>query len=236
MKIVALNIRHGGGARMERIAAWLDDHTADVLVLGEFRDNAVGSALRARLGARGWHMASAGVAPGVNGVLVASRRPMEAAGLTPDEATTGAMLLATLDDGTQVLGAYFPNMRAKPPFFARCLQVARTRGETPFLLVGDLNTGCNVRDVQPGATRFLCAEAFAALESECGLADLWRRSHGDDAREWTWLSHAGNGYRLDHAFANAAFEARHGPATMRYAHDTRETSLSDHSGLVVQAG
>ena len=235
MRLVALNIRHGSGARVDSVVGWLAGHAADVLVLGEYRDNAAGATLRRQLDARGWHLAWASKGPSVNGVLIASRAPLEAVEITPNDATTGALLLATLADGSRILGAYFPSNLAKRPFFARCHEAALAHAADPFLLIGDLNTGCNVRDVQPGAAKFLCADDFDALESACGLTDLWRASHGDEAREWTWLSRIGNGYRLDHAFANAAFLARQGPVEGHYVHDTREARLSDHSGLVVQA-
>jgi exonuclease III len=235
VKFVALNLRHGGGARVAAIAGWLDGHAADVLVLGEYRDNAAGAALRGLLEARGWHLAAASKGSGVNGVLVAAREPLQAVDITPEDAATGALLLATLVDGSRVLGAYFPNNLAKRPFFARCHEAARAHADEPFVLVGDLNTGCNLRDVQPGAAKFLCVEDFAALESECALTDLWRGTHGDTAREWTWLSRVGNGYRLDHAFANAAFGERHGSVVAHYLHETREAGLSDHSALRVEA-
>jgi len=221
---------------VSEIVNWLDRQMADALALGEFRDNAAGATLRRQLSERGWHLAWASKGPSVNGVLMASREPLEAVDVTPSDAPTGALLLATLSDGSRILGAYFPNNLAKQPFFARCHEAARAHAGEPFLLLGDLNTGCNVRDVQPGAAKFLCAEDFAALEAACGLTDLWRATHGDEAREWTWLSRVGNGYRLDHAFANAAFAARHGPLVAHYRHDTRDAWMSDHSALVVEMG
>jgi hypothetical protein len=55
-----------------------------------------------------------------------------------------------------------------------------------------------------------------------------------EAREWTWLSHRGNGFRIDHAFATKAFVVQAKPAC-RHDHAPRETALSDQSGLIVTA-
>jgi exonuclease III len=204
-----------------------------LLVLTEYRDNAAGAILRAELGALGWQTARASKGPAYNGVLIASRIPFDSTRITPPEAATGELLHATLSDSTNLVGAYFPGNMAKRPFFARCRTAALASGSGPFLLIGDLNTGCNVRDVEPGASKFFCSDDFTTLETDVGLNDLWRRTRGCDAREWTWLSRVGNGYRLDHAFANAAYLARHSPVTATYLHDTREKQLSDHSALLV---
>jgi hypothetical protein len=38
---------------------------------------------------------------------------------------------------------------AKEPFFKRCLEVSAEDGATPFLLLGDLNTGNQITDKEP---------------------------------------------------------------------------------------
>ena len=42
MKILSINIRHGGGTRVDAILENLGTHHFDVLVLSEFRHNRVG--------------------------------------------------------------------------------------------------------------------------------------------------------------------------------------------------
>ena len=74
-----------------------------------------------------------------------------------------------------------------------------------------------------------------ALTDPGDLTDLWRHSHGEDAREWTWhAATTGNGFRIDHALGNAALLARYPRLRCRYDHSTRETGLTDHSALVVE--
>ena len=57
-----------------------------------------------------------------------------------------------------------------------------------------------------------------------------RHLHPHD-REFTWYSHAGSGFRIDHAYLSPALLAR--LAAARYSHAERELRVSDHSVLVV---
>lgn len=66
------------------------------------------------------------------------------------------------------------------------------------------------------------------------LGDVYRRLHGFAAREASWFSHRGNGFRLDHVFASRSLNATH----CRYLHDFRAiptdgTKLSDHAAMEV---
>src|SRR5690348_12560313 len=86
MKILAWNIRHGGGSRVAAIASAIAAHAPDVAVLTEYRA-AAGVDLRRSLHARGYrHLLAPPLAPRQNGVailsrwrLVASTRPIPAA-------------------------------------------------------------------------------------------------------------------------------------------------------------
>jgi exonuclease III len=98
-------------------------------------------------------------------------------------------------------------------------------------LLGDLNTGRNDVD-REGGTPFACVEQFDALQTRAGLVDLWRAQHGDTARDWTWRSPK-NGFRIDHAFGNAAFRERFQGIRCRYDHEPREMKITDHSALVL---
>ena len=66
------------------------------------------------------------------------------------------------------------------------------------------------------------------------LVDLWRHTQGAGAREWTWLSHRRNGFRIDHAFANNTYLKRT-RAVCRYDHAPRELGMTDHSAVIVDA-
>ena len=64
------------------------------------------------------------------------------------------------------------------------------------------------------------------------MHDLWRRSNGPNAQEWTWLSHRHNGFRFDHAFANAAF-VDWADTRCQYDHTPPPARGTDHSALAI---
>lgn len=228
-KIVSLNIRHGGGKRQRALAEWLIDACADVLVLTEWRKSSV--SLGAELVVAGYTQTSAlREEEGSNGVAMFCSETYVANRVTPSDAQKGELLLARIRD-LLVLAAYFPQRKAKASFFERCAELASNETK-PMLLIGDLNTGSNVRDIEPGGAQFHCEQEFNELTLKHGLADLWRKHHGEEAREWTWRS-SKNGFRIDHAFANRAFLDAYPRVTCWIDHSPRNAGISDHSALVV---
>ena len=230
-RIVALNIRAGGGRRVSDLCAYLGRQNPDLMVLTEWRDSLPGMAFRAWAEARGYHHRVLNDGGTANGVLIAARAPFTVSSVTPRGDATGVLALAQFASFT-LLGCYFPSMLAKAPFFARAAEVADHHAKRPFLLLGDLNTGNQLTDRVPTGVRYHCADAFDALAQVHGLVDLWRDTHGPAARDWSWLSHRRNGFRLDHAFANQAFRRAAG-TRCHYDHLPRQSGLSDHSALLL---
>lgn len=230
IRIVSLNICHGGGKRQSALAEWLIDTRADLLVLTEWRESS--AVLGTELANAGYKQALA-LREGAraNGAAVFFREEIVANRVTPSDAQRGELLLARTI-GLSVLAAYFPQSKAKAPFFQRCAELA-AKEAAPMLLMGDLNTGSNDRDIERGGARFQCEQEFIDLTLVHGLSDLWRKQHGDDAREWTWRS-SKNGFRIDHAFANRAFLDAYPKATCQIDHSPREARISDHSALIVE--
>jgi exodeoxyribonuclease-3 len=233
LRVVALNIRHGGGQRIAAILEWLGEIGADLLILSEWRANGSGKQLCAAFEEDGFRTnCGIGTLPHANGLLVASRRSFESERVTPAGADKGELLLARWPDSMVVLAAYFPQSEAKAPFFDTCMAVAARNSDVPLLLIGDLNTGSNSCDVEGNGTPFACEDLFLGLETRAGLRDLWRAGR-KDAREWTWRSSA-SGFRLDHAVGNQALVDRMGPIAARYDHQPRESAFTDHSALIVE--
>ena len=82
MRLLAWNIRQGGGSRLPRIADALKRHDADIVVLSEYRGGPSAPRLCAALHALGYSHATTLVPPpSCNGVLVAARRPFRFADL-----------------------------------------------------------------------------------------------------------------------------------------------------------
>jgi exonuclease III len=143
------------------------------------------------------------------------------------------LLIADFGD-LRMMAAYFPGAKAKAPFFGVCTAEAESSTSVPFVLLGDLNTGRNDVDKEGNGARFDCADQFKALP----LVDLWRAQHGETAQEWSWYSpqsakRRSNGFRIDHAFANAAFRERFPGTRCFYDHTPRKEKLTDHSALVL---
>jgi hypothetical protein len=78
VRVVAFNIRHGGGSRIGRIEEVVASHEPDILILPEFRNNAAGEALRGWLREFGHRHQAAGITslPAHNTVLVTARVPL----------------------------------------------------------------------------------------------------------------------------------------------------------------
>lgn len=230
--MICLNIRAGGGARVAALLRYLDRHDAHTVVLTEWRDNRCGQEFAAWAEARGMQHAAFADGGTANGVFIASRDAFTACTMTPGGTSPGVLALVRFRE-LRLLACYFPQLKAKAPFFARCAEIAARHAAQPLLLLGDLNTGNQLADRSDAAAPYACAEAFDDLANGCLSHDLWRRTQGPEAREWSWLSHRGNGFRIDHALANAAF-VDWGRPLCTYDHQPRENGWTDHSAMIVR--
>jgi exonuclease III len=230
MKILSLNLRHGGGKRIPAILTYIAEQSPDVFIASEYRQGKTGAALRGGLEDLGIGTFRAAPADNhlTNGVLIAARARAAPVTLNPQPQRHDRHRIAGLQlPSVQILGLYFANLKAKHSLFDFLLQLPQLE-QTPCLLVGDFNTGSHHRD-EPG-TIFHCADKFDRLVGN-GWSDLWRARHGDAAREYTWYSRTGNGFRLDHALANPS--AVPFISSCHYDHSTRD-GISDHSAVVLE--
>jgi exonuclease III len=232
-RVVALNIRAGGGKRIPAIRHFLQSHDPDVVVLTEWRDNRGGGVLREWAVSRGMECATLNDGATPNGTFLAARNAFSIESKTPPGARPG-VLMQLRAAKWMMLACYFPQREAKAPFFDAALRISIAHQTVPFLLVGDLNTGNQVTDKGAAGAKYSCSCLFDALVGQAGLVDLWRRTNGRETREWTWLSPTGNGFRIDHAFGNDTFIQQTKPSC-RYDHTTRMTGVSDHSALIIEA-
>ena len=230
MKLLCMNVRSGGGTRWGRILDFVEAHCADVVIFTEWRQSAAPGAAVTWATSRGMKWVEACEGATKNGVFVASTLPFEATSATPGRETAGTLVRLAFDAWT-MLAAYFPQRDAKATYFEACSDVATAVGVEPFILMGDLNTGNQRADRTPTDEKYVCDLLFDGLSKSHGLVDLWRRTHGADAREWSWMTKV-NGFRLDHAFGNPAFIAAFDP-TCFYDHSCRESAITDHSALII---
>lgn len=95
-------------------------------------------------------------------------------------------------------------------------------------MVGDFNTGLNDLDVQ-GRSKFWCEAEFRTLSTQL-MVDAYREKNGD-AKEYSWYSRAGNGFRVDHALIT--HDLKPSLASAEYLHESRNRA-SDHSALMIE--
>jgi exonuclease III len=225
IRLLAWNIRHGGGSRLDGIVAALAAHEADVVVLCEYR-RSTGPALRqalARLGYR--HATTTEPPPRQNGVLIAARRPLREQGPLCQRVAEPHRMIEVRVAGVRIIGVYLPNLLRKVPYWDAIIREAAPRRNGEALFVGDFNTTRHYIDEAGAVCR--TSDYMDRIE-DAGFRDVYRHHH-PDAREFSWYSTAGNGYRLDHAFGSRRLAAR--VTEVGYSHAERLDRLSDHSIL-----
>jgi exodeoxyribonuclease-3 len=229
LRLLAWNIRQGGGSRLPAIAATLARHEADVLVISEFRGGDSAERLRAAVAALGYrHMTALTPPPGRNGVLIAARQPFDDGGALSEALPEPCRILRAYFGAVRVYGIYMPNLLKKVPYWEALIAAfaAEPLG-AEALAIGDFNT-CRAYVDEAGAID-PCAPYMDAVAA-IGFCDLWRQRY-PEGREYSWYSTRGNGFRIDHAFLSPALAARAGD--VRYSHDERVGGLSDHSALLL---
>ena len=224
MRILTLNLRHGGGTRTREIVRFLDDHMADALVLTEFRKNSAGRQITDYLESIGLQWSSPNVGSAKqNTVLIAAKKLAPRSLLSPPNDWS----IHSADvDGLNILGLYLPQKALKAPVYRWLIQTASELCRS--VVVGDFNTGLNDLDVQ-GRSKFWCEADFRLLSTQL-MVDAYRAKNGN-AEEYSWYSRAGNGFRVDHALVTRDLENSIVSAT--YQHETRDV-VSDHSALIAE--
>jgi exodeoxyribonuclease-3 len=108
------------------------------------------------------------------------------------------------------------------------LDFARRQRNENTVIIGDLNTG--LPNVDEAGDTFSCVAKFRRL-SNTGFVDAWRKCHGQ-AREYSWYSNYGNGFRLDHAFVSTPLSKL--KFRCDYSHIEREEKISNHSIVILE--
>jgi exodeoxyribonuclease III len=229
MKIVTLNIRHGGGNRVNKIISRLLKQNADTIVLTEFRENKNSSEIKESLRNNGYFwQASCMRESKINSILVASRIEFEVIPLLGlPESCNNRTLMAKFPEFF-LLAVYFAQKEEKQKLFnyisMHCISLISPKG----VIIGDFNTGKPFLDEK--AKTFSCIEAFINLE-KLGLIDSWR-SRNSDSKEFSWYSSAGNGFRIDHVFSTLALDQE--VKCIGYDHTPRIEGETDHSAMYVE--
>jgi exonuclease III len=199
-----------------------------VLVISEYRGGESGERLRAALAATGYgHVTGATPPSGGNGVLIAARQSFDDGGPLTDTVPEPYRIVRAYFGTLRIYGVYMPNLLKKVPYWQALVASFAARVADDTLAIGDFNT-CRAFVDEPGAID-ATAHFMDSVEA-IGFRDLWRQRY-PEGREYSWYSHRGNGFRIDHAFLSPGLAARAG--AVRYSHGERLAGLSDHSVLLL---
>lgn len=229
MRVVSWNILQGGGHRLADICNALSQWSPDVVALQEVRSSSVGQ-LDDALGHCGlrYSFALDTDSASENTLYLASRESLDAGEFLVDRSGL-CYILEAETMGISILPVHFPQKAAQIPLFEAVLADTPSLLQHKCLLIGDLNCGIPFEDSTDKT--FVNAKYFQALK-EAGWIDLYRQCHGEEARDYSWISpRTQRGFRYDHALASVAIADT--LADVRYEHNVREQGLSDHSALVV---
>ncbi len=235
MKLVTWNV-NSVRARHDRVVAFLDRETPDIVCLQELKvvDDAFP---HEAIAARGYHVETHGQ-PTYNGVAILSRTPLRdiARGFSDgdDDDPQARLITATVDgpggDAVRVTSAYIPNGSTvgSDKWAYKLAWMARLRaaldglsGGHPYVLCGDFNVAPDDRDAHNparwAASVLMHADARAALAAwrAWGLEDTVRALHPDaDEGPFTWWDYRNLGFpkndglRIDHVYATPSLAAR----------------------------
>ena len=244
MRLVAWNIRAGGGSRWPELAAQIQRWSADVAVLSEFRATPPSRCLSDALCEAGLVQQQTTADPrhrAGNALLLASRWPLRRLRLRIAPKEPGRWRAVEVDGpGPFVLGGlHAPNMVTgrKMPYLEAVERLARSWRRGPAVFVGDTNCGWpEIDEERPVFNR--ATEAWLESLATLGWRDAFRLLHPEE-RRYTWYSpNGGNGFRLDQAFVNRSMqqylaETRYEWGQPAGIESTRRDALSDHAALLL---
>jgi len=235
-----LNVGGPSEARAARLADFLTEVSADVVVLTETRTNRGTQLLLEWCKASGYSVsAQEPMSAGERGVVIAYRLP---AGAPVAVGPIGlphrlAAVELLLEPRLTVVGAYVPSRDGSAPKIARKRSfllemqacVSTWMKGRSLMLLGDLNVVA--RDHQPRYSAFRAWE-YETLDNlqGAGLVDLFAELH-PGVQAHSWIGRTGDGYRYDYALLSPCLAER--AISCEYVHEPRELGLSDHAGLLV---
>lgn len=227
--ILSWNIQQGGGTRTLRITKALEKNNATVIVLSEYKNNANGQKIRQRLLQAEYRYQF--VTPSLsqeNSVLIVSKLPCSSQLHSSSDENYPHNILEVKFSAFNIIGVYLPHKKhhALIPYLTNLI----SSSETPYIIAGDFNTGKNYID-QKGSS-FWYTDELIKME-DAGYIDAYRHVY-QDAKEYSWFSHQGNGYRYDHTYIHHSLA----PIVKDcfYLHLWREEKLSDHSPMLLKLG
>lgn len=239
-RLVAWNIRAGGGKRAGLIGEVLCKLSPDVVALSEFRSGAPSQHIAEALAGAGLRYQArvlGEVKPNTNTVMIAARGALKRIALRSKPQEPGRWLMARESQRGLAIGAmHIPNQHTgrKPSYHDSIIEVARRWRTQPCILVGDTNSGRIGLDEERPVFTQRTHNWFDRLAA-AGWCDGFRSLY-PEKREYTWYSHHQNGFRLDQVFVSPVLrphlkDVRH-IWPPHPGQPGRRDGASDHAALV----
>ncbi len=229
IKILSWNIRQGGGSRITPILKVIETEQPDILTFSEFRNNESGAKIRLGLLKLGYrHQAVSDAGKNDNTVIVAAKFPFNSVLFPKSDPTYFHSIIRADFDAFNLYGMYLPHKK-KHQLFDFLINDELTNPK-PSILAGDFNTGHNHIDQEGNS--FWYTDKLKKIES-MNFADAFRLKYGK-AKEYSWYSHQGNGYRYDHTYVHQDLIPI--VSDCFYLHKCREANLSDHAPMILLLG
>ncbi|OED42760.1 hypothetical protein AB833_05345 [Chromatiales bacterium (ex Bugula neritina AB1)] len=210
MRLVAWNIRAGGGVRAQRIVDQLIHWNPDVVALSEFRGTEASVSIASELHKAGLCYQRSTVdprAPAVNALLVASRYPARVVSLqrAPVDPRRWLHVSVAGPNPLAVMAVHIPNRVTgrKYAFMDSIIDIASHWRGPPAIIMGDTNSGRI--DLDEESPAFNKIEDHWLLQmNQLHWRDVFRMLY-PQKREYTWYSPNGrNGFRLDQMYISPA--------------------------------
>ncbi|MEM7018922.1 MAG: endonuclease/exonuclease/phosphatase family protein [Pseudomonadota bacterium] len=241
-RVVAWNIRAGGGTRAVKISRSILKLNPDVVILSEYRSTQPSQNIAQVLAQHDYlHQSTttSEVAPTRNALLIAARSPFIQLALdyAPDEPGRWNILRLSNPD-LLIAGMHIPNQHTgrKPQYHEAVLTTMRHWRDIPAIFAGDTNSGRKGEDEETAVFNNRTTAWFDQIEA-AGWRDAFRLVHGPK-REFTWYSPGhNNGFRLDQAFISPRLvehiiDVRH-LWVVDEENPNRRDAMSDHAALII---
>ncbi len=227
--ILSWNILQGGGSRYMQIVQDISTLKPTVCILSEFHNNESGALLRNALLRAGYrHQYVTSATKDENSVLIASQLPCKNEWHPTSDPIFANNILSVHFDVFSIMGVYLPHKK-KHVLFDFILDLV-SKADKPYIISGDFNSGKNGID-QTGDS-FWYEDKLIALEKN-NYTDVFRHLNGD-AKEYSWYSHQGNGFRYDHTYAHNSLLPI--LTECKYIQEWRIAKHADHAPMWIKLG
>lgn len=253
MRVVTFNVNGIRAAQRRGFSSWLAASNADVVCLQEVRCPV---ALIPNDLFDGYQMSyHQGDQPGRNGVAILTRDTPQAVRIGFGDATFDAQGRYIEVDlpGLTLASLYLPKGATEGEKYDNKMRfmsllaahtAARAAGTREYLVCGDFNIAPAQADIKAWKANlksegFLPEErAWIASLADCGLTDVVRALHPQEAGPYSWWSWRGKafdndaGWRIDHHYATSALASAASAAWVDRAPSYAER-ISDHAPVLV---